>query len=49
MVFPAQKMGANLDDANMYYKEQWAEEMAPFFGPDGTNFTELLSPSNTKN
>jgi hypothetical protein len=41
------KMGANLDDANMYYKEQWAEEMAPFFGPDGTNFTELLSPQST--
>ena len=41
------KMGANLDDANMYYKQQWAEEMMPFFGPDGTNFTELLSPHST--
>jgi len=25
------KMGANLDDANMYYKSQWALEMTPFF------------------
>ena len=41
------KMGANLDDANMYYKQQWAEAMMPFFGPDGTNFTELLSPHST--
>jgi hypothetical protein len=41
------KMGANLDDANMYYKSEWAREMAPFFGANGTNFTELLSPQNT--
>lgn len=41
------KMGANLDDANMFYKSQWALEMAPFFGPNGTNFTELLSPQST--
>ena len=31
-------MGQNLDDANMYYKQQWAREMTPFFGPNGTNF-----------
>jgi hypothetical protein len=41
------KLGANLDDANMYYKSEWAREMAPFFGANGTNFTELLSPQNT--
>ena len=41
------KMGANLDDANMFYKSEWAREMAPFFGANGTNFTELLSPQNT--
>jgi hypothetical protein len=41
------KMGANLDDANMYYKSEWAREMAPFFGANGTNFTELLSPQST--
>jgi hypothetical protein len=38
------KMGANLDDANMYYKSQWAEEMRPFFGPNGTNFDLLINP-----
>ena len=38
------KMGANLDDANIYYKNEWAREMAPFFGPQGTNFTALLNP-----
>ena len=38
------KMGANLDDANMYYKSQWAAEMKPFFGPNGTNFDLLLNP-----
>jgi hypothetical protein len=38
------KMGENLDDANIYYKSQWAREMAPFFGPQGTNFTALLNP-----
>ncbi len=38
------KMGANLDDANRYYKSQWAGEMRNFFGPNGTNFDLLLSP-----
>jgi hypothetical protein len=38
------KMGANLDDANMYYKSQWAGEMRNFFGPNGTNFDLLLNP-----
>jgi hypothetical protein len=41
------KMGQNLDDANWYYKQQWAGEMMPFFGPNGTNFSELLQPHNT--
>ena len=41
------KMGANLDDANMYYKSEWAREMAPFFGANGTNFSELLQPQST--
>jgi hypothetical protein len=41
------KIGANLDDGNVFYKQQWALEMAPFFGPDGTNFTELLQPQST--
>ena len=38
------KMGANLDDANMFYKYQWAAEMDPIFGPDGTNYLRLISP-----
>ncbi len=38
------KMGANLDDANMYYKSEWAKEMKDFFGPNGTNFDQLLNP-----
>ena len=40
------KMGQNLDDANWYYKQQWAREMTPFFGPNGTNFSELLQPQS---
>jgi hypothetical protein len=38
------KMGQNLDDANLYYKQEWAREMMPFFGPDGTNVAALLQP-----
>jgi hypothetical protein len=38
------KMGQNLDDGNVYYKQQWAEEMTPFFGADGTNFENLIRP-----
>jgi hypothetical protein len=41
------KIGQNLDDANLYYKQQWAETMSPFFGPRGTNLIELLQPGNT--
>jgi hypothetical protein len=40
------KMGANLDDANMYYKSQWAQAMSPFFGANGTNFELLLNPTD---
>ena len=38
------KLGQNLDDANRYYKSQWADEMKDFFGPNGTNFDRLLRP-----
>ena len=38
------KIGGNLDDANVFYKRQWALEMQPFFGPNGTNFDALLHP-----
>ena len=37
------KMGANLDDANMYYKTQWALAMKPYFGATGTNFDDLIN------
>jgi hypothetical protein len=37
------KMGANLDDANMYYKQAWALEMTKLFG--GTpNIEEMIHP-----
>jgi hypothetical protein len=42
------KMGQNLDDANAYYKTQWAQEMTPFFGPYGTNFGPLVSPQTAE-
>ena len=38
------KMGQNLDDANLYYKQEWVREMNPFFGPNGTNFAALIQP-----
>ncbi len=42
------KMGQNLDDANQYYKRQWADEMMPFFGPNGTNFDGLIHPQTAE-
>ena len=38
------KMGANLDDANMFYKMRWADEMGGLFGEGGTNYLSLISP-----
>ncbi len=38
------KIGGNLDDANLYYKSEWANEMTPFFGANGTNFENLIHP-----
>jgi hypothetical protein len=42
--FYQHKMGQNLDDANIYYKTQWAREMTPFFGSHGDNFDDLINP-----
>jgi hypothetical protein len=42
------KMGQNMDDANRYYKDQWAAEMTPFFGPNGTNFDGLIHPQTAE-
>src|SRR5256886_15487753 len=38
------KMGANMDDANVYYKQQWADEMAQVFGKKTPNLDELINP-----
>jgi len=38
------KMGQNLDDANMYYKQEWANEMATVFGKVKPNLDELINP-----
>ena len=39
------KMGQNLDDANMYYKQEWANEMADVFGKlREPNLDELIDP-----
>src|SRR5436853_4484320 len=40
------KMGQNLDDANMYYKQEWANEMATVFGKVKPNLDELIHPTN---
>ncbi|HEV2694458.1 MAG TPA: hypothetical protein VG347_16310 [Verrucomicrobiae bacterium] len=41
------KIGANLDDGNMFYKMKWAEEMADLFGPEGTNYESLIHPQTS--
>lgn len=38
------KMGANLDDANMVYKQEWANEMAAVFAKKTPNLDELIHP-----
>src|SRR5213078_3791789 len=39
------KMGQNLDDANMYYKQEWSKEMAQVFGKlRKPNLDELIQP-----
>ncbi len=42
--FYQHKLGANLDDANVYYKQQWADEMAAVLGQGRPNFDELIHP-----
>jgi len=39
------KMGANLDDASMYYKRAWAAEMDDALGGSRTNLQELINPA----
>jgi len=38
------KLGQNLDDANMYYKQEWANEMAVVFDKKKPNLDELINP-----
>jgi len=38
------KIGANMDDANMFYKQQWANEMAKVFDKKTPNLDELIHP-----
>jgi hypothetical protein len=42
------KIGENLDDGNLYYKQQWFKDMSPFFGPHGTNFEALIHPQTAE-
>jgi len=38
------KMGASLDDAHMYYKQEWSREMAAVFDKKKPNLDELIDP-----
>ncbi|HEV2210448.1 MAG TPA: hypothetical protein VG167_16865 [Verrucomicrobiae bacterium] len=38
------KLGQPLDDANIYYKQQWANQMAEVFGKKKPNLDELIHP-----
>jgi hypothetical protein len=38
------KLGQNLDDASMYYKQQWANDMAKVFDKKTPNLDELIHP-----
>ena len=38
------KMGGIMDDAQMYYKAQWAQEMYKVFEADRPNWEELIHP-----
>jgi hypothetical protein len=38
------KLGANLDDANVYYKQEWCREMTDVFGNDRPSFDEFIHP-----
>ena len=41
------KLGANLDDANMFYKAAWIDEMTPIFGEGRPKFDELINPQGS--
>jgi hypothetical protein len=39
------KMGKNTDDASLYYKRQWVEEMGQIFKQERPDFDELIHPA----
>lgn len=43
-IFFQHKMGQNLDDANMFYKRAWFDEMSQVFKEPHPNYDELLHP-----
>ena len=43
--FYQHKMGANLDDANMFYKRAWFDEMAQIFKSGTNSIAELAEPT----
>ena len=42
------KMGANLDDAHIYYKQMWANQMTNIFGKGTPSLEPLLNPTNAE-
>src|SRR5262249_38795877 len=38
------KMGGNMDDAHMFYKAQWAQEMEKIFGTGDPDWDSLINP-----
>lgn len=38
------KVGANMDDAHLYYKKMWANNMAEVLGMEKPNWDELITP-----
>ncbi len=42
------KMGANMDDAHLYYKNKWANDMAEVLGIGPPNWDELTNPTTAE-
>lgn len=40
------KMGADLDDAHLYYKQMWANQLTNVFGKETPNLELLVNPTN---
>lgn len=46
--FYQHKMGQNLDDANVTYKQEWLKEMNAVLGTNQVQFAELLNPQTAE-